>query len=141
MKDFIFYLKRGMARKVSPDRELSKSLFNDMKQRMEFVDKIGINQMPKVCFENIYDSLRDFCGILLSLDGYNTDSHEAAISYLFRYNFDDAFIAQLDKFRINRNYSKYRGFIVPIDLAERIYGFYQINKEKIYKILKEKELI
>jgi len=109
MMDFGFYLEKGDVKKVSPDLELAKSLRNDMLNRANIILILDLKKFAKIIFENIYDSLRDFCDILLAIDGYKSYSHLASISYLRKYGFSEEDINDLDRFRYKRNSSKYYG--------------------------------
>ena len=124
MKEFEYYLKKGDVRKVSKDIELAKSLRADLIERSEKALKLDVKEYSKIIFENVYDSLREFCDVLLALDGYKSYSHEASISYLKKYGFLDLDLMRLDRFRYKRNSSKYYGKKIVIEDAEDIKEFY-----------------
>lgn len=138
MKPFDYYLKKKDVRMISKDIELAKSLRKDLFERAEKALKLNQDDFAKMIFENIYDCLREFCDILLALDGYKSYSHEASICYLKRYNFADPDILALDRFRYKRNASKYYGREITNNDAEEIKEFYLGMISKIKKLLDEK---
>lgn len=141
MKDFEYFIQTKEVRKMSIDKALAKSLFIDMEERIKTSLMLDIKRFPKIIFENFYDALRDFCDVLLALEGYKSYSHEASIAYLLKEGFDIAFVSELDQFRYKRNGSKYYGIKISVEDAESIKEFYNKNKAKIYNILKEKGLV
>ena len=137
MMPFNYYLKNGDVKKSSRDVELSKSLIKDMNVRIEMMEFLDIKKFSKIIFENIYDSLRDFCDAILAVKGYKSYSHQASISYLECEGFDVSFIERLDQFRYRRNSSKYYGHEISVEDTEAIKKFYKYNSEKINKKIKE----
>lgn len=137
MRAFGFYLEKNDAKRVSKDPELARSLVKDMEGRITKALTLNIEDFAKIFFENIYDSLREFCDALLALDGYKSYSHQASITYLKEYGFSEEFIARLDMFRYKRNGSKYYGKEISPEEAESIKEFYLRNMTKIKKITKE----
>lgn len=135
MKEFDYYLQKGDTRKVSKDIELAKSLKKDLLERAEKAIKLNTKEYSKMIFENIYDSLREFCDFLLAVDGYKSYSHEASISYLKKYGFNDTEIMTIDMFRYKRNGSKYYGKEITKEDAEDIKSFYLGMLSKIKKMM------
>ena len=135
METFESYIGQGIVRKVSPNKERAKKLIKDGKNRLGDVEQLNIEKLPKLVFENIYDAIRDFLLAILLNEGYNTNSHEAPISYLFKKGFDVYTINKLDKFRYKRNGSKYYGEEITISEAREIKEFCSQIKDKLYKLL------
>ena len=135
MKSFQYYLDKKDARKISKDLELAKSLKKDLLERAEKALKLDTKEFAKIIFENIYDSLREFCDVLLAVDGFKSYSHEASISYLKKYALDDSVVLALDRFRYKRNGSKYYGKEITKDDAVEIKRFYFENINKVKEIL------
>ena len=95
-------------RKISKDLELAKSLKKDLLERAEKALKLDTKEFAKIIFENIYDSLREFCDVLLAVDGFKSYSHEASISYLKKYALDDSDIAKIRNFQyVKLNFKQY----------------------------------
>ena len=140
MMPFEYFLQKKDIRKIPPDKELAKSLTNDMKERIEKSLILDINNFSKFIFENIYDALRGFWDILLATKGFKSYSHQASISFLTKEDFDIPTIEELDKFRFKRNSSKYYGQIITPEDAKQIKEFYLKNKDKFNKIIKREKL-
>tara|TARA_Y100000310_G_C20634976_1_gene790668 strand:+ start:1140 stop:1568 length:429 start_codon:yes stop_codon:yes gene_type:complete len=138
MKPFDYYLNNKNVRKISKDIELAKSLKKDLFERAEKALKLDQNEFAKLIFESVYDSLREFCDVLLAIDGYKSYSHEASICYLKNYNFNDSEIFTLDRYRYKRNGSKYYGKPINKEDAEEIKKFYKEVLDKINNILDKK---
>jgi len=135
MRSFQYYLDKMDVRKISKDLELAKSLKKDLLERAEKALKLDTKEFAKIIFENIYDSLREFCDVLLAVDGFKSYSHEASISYLKKYALDDSVVLALDRFRYKRNGSKYYGKEITKDDAVEIKRFYFENINKVKEIL------
>lgn len=138
MKPFEYYLKNKNVRKVSINIQLAKSLVDDIAQRTKEMVKLDAKNSPKIIFENIYDSLREFSDAILAIDGFKSYSHEASIAYLKKYNFSDAEISALDRFRYKRNGSKYYGKKIYTEDCEDIEKFYKEIQIKFNLVLKNK---
>ncbi|HLD05983.1 MAG TPA: hypothetical protein VJC16_00425 [Candidatus Nanoarchaeia archaeon] len=138
MREFEFYVQKGDVRRVSVDIALARSLKNDVLERAEKAMKLDAEEYAKMIFEGIYDSLREFCDMLLAADGFKSYSHEASISYLHAYGFTDAEIMALDRFRYKRNGSKYYGKGIDKEETEQIKAFYRSTLQKIKRIMDEK---
>jgi uncharacterized protein (UPF0332 family) len=123
MKNFEFYIEEGKVKKCSKDMELVKSLIKDSLERKKLIELMDINYMSKIIYENAYDVIRNILDALLLIDGYKSYSHEASISYLKNYNIDELFILKIDKFRYDRNSSKYYGKKIDIETAIEIKEF------------------
>ncbi len=141
MKSFEYFLENQEVKKAAPDINLAKSLVKDMIERARDAISLDISKFPKIIFENIYDSLRDFADVLLAIDGFKSYSHQASFAYLSKYGFEDSLLDVLDKFRYKRNSSKYYGQSISIDEAKEILNFYNRNKQKINILLKKKKIL
>jgi len=142
MKNFESFLKSGEVKKVSKDFSLAASLNKDLRERAEFILSLELTEKSaKTIFEGLYEALREGSEAILALDGFKSYSHEATFSYLEKYGFDKSSLFIFDKFRYKRNSSKYYGQIVLIEEAKEILEFYEKNRHKINRILKDKDLI
>ncbi len=137
---FDYFVKKGDIKKSSPNKELAISLIKDMEERIKKSNLLDSNIFPKIIFENIYDGLRDFCDAILIINGFKSYSHQASISYLLKQGFDVSVIEEFDQFRYKRNGSKYYGEIISLGDAQQIKDFYNKLKNKINRIIKEKNL-
>lgn len=132
MLNFKEYLQRGKVLKRTPDKDLSESLKQDSKQRM---DQSKIEALhPKFRFELAYDSIRELADALLAKDGYKTYSHEAAITYFKELKIiDDAELERLDICRKTRHDSKYYGQELPDKEYQELTAFIKKIHTKIQK--------
>lgn len=137
MIDFEYYLDKGDVKKAKKDIALAKSLMNNLSEREKMVLKYDLKD-ALVIYENLYDCLREMCDALLTLDGYKSYSHQASITYLRKYGFDELFVKKLDNLRFKRNSSKYYGKGLTEDDAKEIKEFYLKYKGRLLNILKQK---
>jgi len=137
MTSFDIFLNEGDVKKITPDLELAKSLIKDMKERISKSNLLDVNIFPKIIFENVYDSLRDFCDAMLAINGFKSYSHQASIYYLLKKGFDISVVKEMDQFRYKRNGSKYYGVPIIVDEAKDIKTFYKRIKNKIDEILRK----
>ncbi len=137
MIDFEYYLDKGDVKKAKKDIALAKSLMNNLSEREKMVLKYDLKD-ALVIYENLYDCLREMCDALLILDGYKSYSHQASITYLRKYGFDELFVKKLDNLRFKRNSSKYYGKGLTEDDAKEIKEFYLKYKGRLLNILKQK---
>ena len=140
MKEFGYYLQTSDVKRCTKNIALAKSLVIDMKTRLSENWDEDINKKPKTIFENVYDSLRDFCDALLALEGFKSYSHEASIAFLLKKGFDIATVSKFDNLRYMRNGSKYYGRQITPEDAKNIKDFYNQLKEKIDNIVKQNKL-
>ncbi len=141
MKPFEYFIETQEIKKGMKDIALAKSLVKDMALRIKDTLSLDIYKLPKLIFENVYDALRDFADAVLAVDGFKSYSHQASFAYLSKYDFDEAILDTLDRFRYKRNGSKYYGQGISIEEAKEILEFYKKNKDKINNILKSRGLI
>ena len=141
MESFEYYLKNKLVREVSVNQQRAVALVSDAFERIEDIDQINIEKLPKLAFEHIYDALRDLCDAILIAEGYKSYSHEASIAYLSKKGFGVDTLIQLDKFRFKRNGSKYYGQKIKIEDASMILNFYKLNEIKFRQIFKELNII
>jgi len=138
MKNFEYYLKEGKVKKASPDIELAKALIKDADSRRLKIKALDTKEFSKIIFENIYDALRNLIDSILAIDGYKSYSHEASISYLKKYSFEDYTLEKIDNFRFQRNGSKYYGKDLEVDVVSDILIFYDLISPRLKKILEDK---
>ena len=142
MKNFNYYITEGKVKKSFTDIELAKSLIKDALERKKIIPLLDVKLMPKIVYENAYDVIRDLLDAILAIDGYKSYSHEASISYLKNYNFDEIMMLKIDGFRYERNSSKYYGKGVSIEMARDITDFLDIFIHSVkVKVKKLKELM
>jgi len=138
MLDFKYYLKIKAIKRKTKDINLAKSLLLSAKDRMEFAKKI-VEEKPRYSLELAYESVRELLDALLSIEGYKTWSHEAAISFLQSLvEFSKIEIERLDMTRKKRHSSKYYGLLIDIKECKDDLIFLNKLFFKLEDILKRK---
>lgn len=109
MVDFDYYLAKEIVKRKSRDTNLAKSLLNSARDRFKFA--VGIKgEKPRYALELAYEAVRELLDALLSLRGYKTWSHEAAIFFLKNLDaFESTEVERLNVSRMKRHSSKYYG--------------------------------
>jgi hypothetical protein len=114
MPSFDYFLQSNMARKMSKDPGMARSMLERASKRLAYLRPQGIDQdNAPFIFEQIYEVIRECGQCLMARDGYKpNNSHEAIIAFLAD-NYPDAFSAKLindfNRCRIMRNDSVYNG--------------------------------
>jgi len=140
IKEFEYYLDNTLAKKASPDKGEAEALINKAEGRLKFSIKIrelNENTSPYI-FEDIYECLREASQSLMSLKGYKPYSHEALISFLKEFfGFSETDMNSLNRYRILRNKTVYRGERVSVETCKEAMNFLQSFLPKLKKEFKE----
>jgi len=130
-KEFEYYLKKKIIRKISPDLSRAKFLLKESEISLEGLKErikiIGINNknsnsIIRDCYNIIMEKIR----ARLLLKGYSSSgnySHEAELSYLRKIGFSDNEISFLNNLRYFRNSSIYYGKLLDKEYAKRVFDF------------------
>jgi len=130
-KEFEYYLKKKIIRKISPDFSRAKFLLKESEISFEGLKEsikiIGINSknsnsIVRDCYNIIMEKIR----ARLLLKGYSSSgnySHEAELSYLRKIGFSDNEISFLNNLRYFRNSSIYYGKLLDKEYAKRVFDF------------------
>ncbi len=137
------YMKRGIIRKISPDKSRAEFLINESKNSLdglnERVEKLGINDKnANSIIKDCYDIILELIRAEMLTRGFNSSglfAHEAEISFLRELNFLDNEIAFLNELRYFRNSITYYGKILDKVYAEKVFKFSKKIIPKLYKIL------
>ena len=87
LKSFREFLEDGTVRKRSLDRNRAESLVNEVKAKKLFLE-IVVKGTPKekiypnFIIDSCYDIIIEMVRAKMLLDGYDSDSHEAEVSYM-----------------------------------------------------------
>lgn len=111
MKEFEFFLSKGDVKTATIDMNLSMSLKESSKERLDAAMSLPVNdKMSKMIFENSYEALMEAADAILTLRGYKSYSHEASIAFLLKKKIlEESRINILDAMRKKRNRMKYYG--------------------------------
>ncbi len=116
------FVKEGSVRKVSPDRQLAKSLVRIANIRLKNLETIDITDDNSFSvIENCYEAIREMTDALMSLKGFKSYSHEANVEFLRKFysvNVGYGNINKVDRYRRIRNDIKYKGLLTTKYEAE-----------------------
>ena len=77
INSFENYLKLGKVKRKTPDYEEAKALFEQSKERMEYIKLRDINQKTsKFVLQDSYEAVREAAQSLMSIRGFKPYSHE-----------------------------------------------------------------
>ena len=146
VKTFGECLREGIARKVSPDHERSKSLLAESERRMrslsEKLIKLGVtDDNANDYIEYCYDLLMHAVRAALMVDGYNTagqGAHESEVSYLRELGVADADVRFADQLRYYRNGILYYGTRLDAEYAKKVIAFAKRQQPKLIKLIQRK---
>lgn len=142
MKRFEEFVKKGIVKKQSPDKNRALSLIKEAEGKKAFL-KLSLNSIPKdkmsanFIVDYCYDILMEIIRAKMFLEGYNSEnSHEAEISYLKILGFSEADLMFMDELRYYRNGIKYYGVLLDKNYAEKVLAFMNRNYSKIRSLIK-----
>ena len=141
LKPFSDFLKDGIAKRQSADKERAKSLVEESSGAynflMEISDKIGINDSnANYIVKNSYDIIMELIRAKMLAAGFNASgshAHEAEVSYLREINFSESDVQFVNTLRYFRNGITYYGKKLDKEYAERVIDFLK----KIFPLLKK----
>lgn len=130
-KEFSFYIKEGIVKKISIDRARAEFLVNESQNSMEGLnerlEKIGINDKnANSIIKDCYDIIMELIRAKLLLAGYNSSgqhAHEAEVSFLLDIGFPEKDVSFLNELRHFRNAITYYGKILDSDYATIVVKF------------------
>ena len=143
-EDFKEYLKKGIIRKISPDKSRANFLINEAENSMqglkEIISKIGVNEKnSNSIIKNCYDIIMELVRAKLLSDGYNSSgsyAHEAEVSYMKVLEFSENETGFMNELRYFRNSIAYYGKILNKEYAVKVLNFLNRIYPKLSNILK-----
>lgn len=111
--------QNGLIRKNTPDRYLAKNLVQSSLNGIKAVKQIHVDNITSVLvFRESYESLRQICEAIISLEGYKVYSHDTITIFLREYLNEESISFKFDRYRKLRNNINYYG--KTIDIKETI---------------------
>jgi hypothetical protein len=112
LKDFDEFVKLGIVRKQTFDKQRAESLILESKNKLRFFeklkDKLGFDELnPNFVVEICYDVLIQKIRAIMLLRGYKSESHEAEVSYLRILGVSESDVDFMNNLRYFRNGIKY----------------------------------
>ncbi|MBS3090825.1 hypothetical protein J4217_00055 [Candidatus Pacearchaeota archaeon] len=140
-KDFDYYLKSRIIRKITPDTERAKFLEEesarakkalDNRLKRENVDDLNANSIVKECYDILMSLIR---AKLLNKGYYSSGSfaHEAELSFLIELNFSENDIGFMNELRYLRNGVIYYGKILDKEYCEKVLEFLDRTYKELIK--------
>ena len=145
LKIFEDFLKEGIIKRISINKERAKSLIIESERKFlslkEKLEKIGIkNENANDYIEHCYDIIMHLIRAKLFLSGYSSSgigAHEAEISYLRALGFSENEVQFINQMRYFRNGILYYGIALDKEYAEKVVEFikcfYPKLKEDVIK--------
>jgi len=129
--EFEYYVKHGIIRKISADRQRAEFLIKESEISLEGLKErvkiIGVNDKNvSSIIKDCYDIIMEMIRAKLLLAGYFSSgsyAHEGEISYLKKLAFPDADISFLNELRHFRNGITYYGKILDEEYAQKVLNF------------------
>ncbi|MAG47533.1 hypothetical protein CL617_02930 [archaeon] len=137
------FIEQGTIKKVSVDKERSKSLVIESERKMnslkEQIEKIGVrdnnaNDYLEYCYDIIMFLIRS----KLYLEGYSSSglgAHEAEVFYLTRLGFTESDVRFADQLRYFRNGILYYGKRLDKNYAKKVIEFTKKSYPKLREII------
>ena len=143
LKSFEDFIKEGIVKRVTIDKERAKSLAKESERKMnslnEQLEKIGVkDENANDYIEYCYDMIMYLIRAKLFSEGYiasGQGAHEAEISYLKILGFAEKDILFADQMRYFRNGILYYGTFLDKEYAEKIIEFAKYICPKLKNIL------
>jgi len=141
-KEFEYYLKKGIIRKLTPDKPRAEFLIKESEVSLEGLKErikiIGINNKnANSIIKDCYDIIMELIRAKLLLKGYSSSgsyAHEGEISYLKTIGFPESEISFLNEVRYYRNSVTYYGKILDKEYAKKVFDFLKKVIEKLKEI-------
>jgi predicted transcriptional regulator len=138
------FIKEGSVRKVSPNRQLAKSLIKIANLRLKNTETMKITDENSFnVVENCYEAIREMIDALMSLRGFKSYSHEATVEFLkefYSMKVGYAVVSKVDRYRRLRNDIKYEGLLTTKSEAEEILKNTKIVTSILMQLLEKEGL-
>lgn len=142
LKSFEEFLKTGIIKKITPNKERAKSLIAEAERKMksmrEQLEKIGIKDTNANDYvEYSYNIIMYLIRAKLYFEGYSSagqNAHEAEVSYLRILKFKENQIQFFDQIRYFRNGMLYYGTMLDEEYAKKVLNFLNEIYPKLIKL-------
>jgi len=138
------FIKEGSVRRVSPNRQLAKSLVKIANLRLKNTETMRVTDENSFnVVENCYEAIREMIDALMSLKGLKSYSHEATVEFLkefYSVKVGYAVVSKIDRYRRLRNDIKYEGLLTTKTEAEEILKNTKIVTSILMQLLEKEGL-
>jgi len=143
LKLFENFVKEGIVKRITQDKERSKSLIIESERKMRSLkkrlEKLGVdNENANDYVEYCHDTIMHLVRARLLLEGYSASgqgAHEAEVSYLRIMGFNEKDVQFADQMRYFRNGILYYGNSLDVEYAEKVIEFTKKLYPKLKKML------
>jgi len=131
---------REELRRVSPDREMAKSILKMVAVRLKELETKEREEFATLVVEDYYEILKELVTAIMAVDGYKTLSHEALFKYVKSTiaGVSESEVLFMNQLRVIRNKIAYKGFFINVDFLERNESRIRVIVEKLRSILIER---
>lgn len=143
LKAFDEFLKSGVVKKQTPNKERALSLIKEAEEKRQFLT-ISLRNIPKsdmspnFIIDYCYDIIMELLRAKMFIEGYNPGaSHEAEVAYMKNVGFPESEIRFMNEVRYYRNGTKYYGTILDADYAEKVLWFMERAYGRLMEIINE----
>jgi len=134
MEQFEHYISSKEVKNIPSDLVLARNLLKDARER--FNTFFPYRKPTKFIFENGYEAIRELIDSILALDGYESSSPEAPVTFLLKMNkITEKEADTLEYFRQLQNQSKFSGKQFEEKELQKILPQIREIYEKIRKIV------
>lgn len=134
--DFKECIKRRIAKEVSKDEELIKSLLKTSKNKLESEEKLKLDEITSGSkISLLYDSLREFLEALALKNRYKIYNHECYTYFLKEILSRNTLAEEFDELRKIKNSINYYGKEISIQEANEILIRIKDLRNKIWELL------
>lgn len=138
------FIKEGSVRKISPDKQLAKSLLKISLLRLKNLEAMRITDENSFSIvENCYEAMRELIDALMALRGFKSYSHQANIDFLRKFysaHVGYANVNRIDRYRKIRNDIKYEGLLTTKSEADEIFKNTKLIIDVLIKLLEKEGL-
>lgn len=131
LKPFDEYIRLGIVKKVTPDKERAKNLSLDVERKIsslkERIQKIGIrdenaNDYVEYCYDILMGMLRSKM-LIQGLNASGLGAHESEVAFMRKIGFNDKNVQFADQLRYFRNGILYYGKSFDKEYAQKVIDF------------------
>ncbi len=143
MREFKYFIKKGIVKKISVDKARAEFLIKEAEQDytylVELMGKIPLrDNNANNYIKNCYDILMGLIRAKMLLGGFSASglgAHEAEVSYLRMLKFNEKDVQFVNQIRFFRNGMLYYGTILDREYAEKVIHFTRSIYKKLKNIL------
>ena len=140
IRNFDYFIKEKIVKVQTPDKSRANYLIKEAEKTYSLllrkIELLGISDETANDFiKSCYDTLMELIRAKMLFNGYNASglgAHEAEVSYMRTWGFNENDVQFLDQLRYFRNGMLYYGTILNKDYAKKVIDFTKKN----YKNLK-----